>query len=135
MNAFEVFAIYLAPFVIIAIAIRLLMQRHAVDLPDVQKQAGLRAEATISARRLAVGLGQVADKLGCAAAQRQFSITDLADGASDDQASVWFVCLTRSRDESRSPRTVEMRTPIRCRPCLVRNCAREQGPITTGRHC
>ncbi|WFU59430.1 hypothetical protein QA639_18780 [Bradyrhizobium pachyrhizi] len=40
MNAFEVFAIYLAPFVIIAIAIRLLMRRYAVDLPDVQKQAG-----------------------------------------------------------------------------------------------
>lgn len=40
MNAFEVFAIYLTPFVVIAIAIRLLMKRHAVDLPDVQKQAG-----------------------------------------------------------------------------------------------
>ncbi|MCP1845242.1 hypothetical protein ACVIHI_001837 [Bradyrhizobium sp. USDA 4524] len=40
MNAFEVFAIYLMPFVIIAIAIRLLMRRYAVDLPDVQKQAG-----------------------------------------------------------------------------------------------
>jgi hypothetical protein len=40
MNAFEVFAIYVTPFVIIGIAIKLLMKRYAVDLPDVQKQAG-----------------------------------------------------------------------------------------------
>ncbi len=38
MNAFEVFAIYVTPFVIIGIAIKLLMKRYAVDLPDVQKQ-------------------------------------------------------------------------------------------------
>lgn len=40
MNAFEVFAIYVTPFVIIGIAIKLLMKRYGVDLPDVQKQAG-----------------------------------------------------------------------------------------------
>ncbi|WP_375783577.1 hypothetical protein ACE10Z_27615 [Bradyrhizobium sp. Pha-3] len=40
MKAFEVFAIYVTPFVIIGIAIKLLMKRYAVDLPDVQKQAG-----------------------------------------------------------------------------------------------
>ncbi|MHC2250392.1 hypothetical protein [Bradyrhizobium embrapense] len=40
MPAFEVFAIYLMPFVIIGIAIKLLMKRYGVDLPDVQKQAG-----------------------------------------------------------------------------------------------
>ncbi|GAB7000191.1 hypothetical protein JCM18382A_49590 [Bradyrhizobium sp. 17-4] len=40
MTAFEVFAIYVTPFVIIGIAIRLAMKRYAVDLPDMQKQAG-----------------------------------------------------------------------------------------------
>ena len=40
MNAFEVFAIYVTPFVIIGIAIKLAMKRYAIDLPDVQKQAG-----------------------------------------------------------------------------------------------
>jgi len=40
MTAFEVFAIYVTPFVIIGIAIKLLMKRYAVDLPEVQKQAG-----------------------------------------------------------------------------------------------
>ncbi len=40
MRAFGVFAIYVTPFVIIAIAIKLLMKRYAIDLPDVQKQAG-----------------------------------------------------------------------------------------------
>ncbi|WP_244063799.1 hypothetical protein [Bradyrhizobium sp. Ce-3] len=40
MTAFEVFAIYVTPFVIIGIAVKLLMKRYAVDLPDVQKQAG-----------------------------------------------------------------------------------------------
>ncbi|UGY02417.1 hypothetical protein [Bradyrhizobium quebecense] len=40
MNAFEVLAIYVTPFVVIAVAIKLLMKRYAVDLPDVQKQAG-----------------------------------------------------------------------------------------------
>jgi len=40
MRAFEVFAIYVTPFVIIAVAIKLLMKRYAVDLSDVKKQAG-----------------------------------------------------------------------------------------------
>ena len=40
MTAFEVFAIYVTPFLVIAVAIKLLMKRYAVDLPDVQKQAG-----------------------------------------------------------------------------------------------
>ena len=38
MKAFEVFAIYVPPFLIIGAAIKLLMKRYAVDLPDVQKQ-------------------------------------------------------------------------------------------------
>jgi hypothetical protein len=40
MKAFEVFAIYVTPFLIIGAAIKLLMKRYAVDLPDVQKHAG-----------------------------------------------------------------------------------------------
>ncbi|QIG91396.1 MULTISPECIES: hypothetical protein [unclassified Bradyrhizobium] len=40
MKAFEVFAIYLTPFVILGVAIRLLMKRYAVDLPDLHNQAG-----------------------------------------------------------------------------------------------
>jgi hypothetical protein len=40
MRAFEVFAIYVTPFLIIGAAIKLLMKRYAVDLPDVQKTAG-----------------------------------------------------------------------------------------------
>jgi hypothetical protein len=40
MKAFEVFAIYVTPFLIIGAAIKFLMKRYAVDLPDVQKQAG-----------------------------------------------------------------------------------------------
>ena len=40
MKAFEVFAIYVTPFLIIGAAIKLLMRRYAVDLPDVQKHAG-----------------------------------------------------------------------------------------------
>ncbi|MBR0874707.1 hypothetical protein JQ633_30410 [Bradyrhizobium tropiciagri] len=40
MNAFEVFAIYVTPFIIIGLAIKLMMKRYVVDLPDVQKQAG-----------------------------------------------------------------------------------------------
>jgi hypothetical protein len=53
MKAFEVFAIYVAPFLIIGAAIKLFMKRYAVDLPDVQKKCGLQAEAQISARSLA----------------------------------------------------------------------------------
>jgi len=40
MKAFEVFAIYVAPFLIIGAAIKLFMKRYAVDLPDAQKNAG-----------------------------------------------------------------------------------------------
>jgi hypothetical protein len=36
MKAFEVFAIYVTPFLIIGAAIKLLMKRYAVDLPDVE---------------------------------------------------------------------------------------------------
>jgi hypothetical protein len=39
MKAIEVFAIYVTPFLVIGVAIKLLMQRYAVDLPDV-KNAG-----------------------------------------------------------------------------------------------
>jgi hypothetical protein len=42
MKAFEVLAIYVTPFLIIGAAIRLLMKRYAIDLPDVQKPAGSR---------------------------------------------------------------------------------------------
>jgi hypothetical protein len=35
MMALEVFAIYMMPFSIIGLAIRFLMKRYAVDLPDV----------------------------------------------------------------------------------------------------
>ena len=37
MKALEVFAIYVTPFLIIAAAIKFLMKRYSVDLPDVQK--------------------------------------------------------------------------------------------------
>ena len=40
MMALEVFAIYVMPFLIVGLAIRLLIKRYAVDLPDVEKQAG-----------------------------------------------------------------------------------------------
>ena len=40
MRALEVFAIYVAPFLIIGIAVKLLMKRRGVDLSDVQAQAG-----------------------------------------------------------------------------------------------
>lgn len=42
MKALEVLAIYVTPFLIIGAAIRLLMKRYAIDLPDVQKHAGSR---------------------------------------------------------------------------------------------
>ena len=53
MKAFEVFAIYVTPFVIIGIAIKLLMKRYAVDLPEVQKQAGAAPK-----RRFLLGAGR-----------------------------------------------------------------------------
>jgi hypothetical protein len=42
MWALETVAIYLTPFLIIGIAVRLLMKRYGVDLADVQKQAGTK---------------------------------------------------------------------------------------------
>ena len=42
MKAFEVLAIYLTPFLIVGVAIRLLMKRYAINLPDVQKHADSR---------------------------------------------------------------------------------------------
>lgn len=42
MKAFEILAIYLTPFLIVGAAIKILMKRYAIDLPDVQKQAGSR---------------------------------------------------------------------------------------------
>jgi hypothetical protein len=40
MRALEVFAIYVAPFVVIGIIAKVLMKRSSVDLTDVQAQAG-----------------------------------------------------------------------------------------------
>ena len=40
MRALEVFAIYVMPFLIVGLAIRFLMKLYAVDLPEVEKQAG-----------------------------------------------------------------------------------------------
>ena len=51
MEAFKVFAIYVAPFLILGVAIKLLMKRYSMDLPDVQKQAGTRPK-----RRFLLGI-------------------------------------------------------------------------------
>jgi hypothetical protein len=40
MRALGTLAIYVIPFLIIGIAVRLLMKRRSVDLTDVQAQAG-----------------------------------------------------------------------------------------------
>jgi hypothetical protein len=40
MRALETFAIYVTPFLIIGAAIKFLMKRYAVDLPDVERQVG-----------------------------------------------------------------------------------------------
>jgi hypothetical protein len=45
MRALVVFAIYVAPFLIIGIATKLLMKRRGVDLSDVQGQAGPNRKA------------------------------------------------------------------------------------------
>ena len=45
MPAFEVFAIYMVPFLLLGLLIRLVMKRYAVDLTDVQSQAGSRRRA------------------------------------------------------------------------------------------
>ena len=42
MWALETLAIYLTPFLLIGIAVRFLMKRFAVDLTDVQEQAGTK---------------------------------------------------------------------------------------------
>ena len=56
MKAFEVFAIYVAPFLIVGVAIRFLMKRYAVDLPDVEKQAGPKPR-----RRFLLGVWRTED--------------------------------------------------------------------------
>jgi hypothetical protein len=40
VRALETLVIYVAPFLIIGIAVKLLMKRKGVDLSDVQSQAG-----------------------------------------------------------------------------------------------
>lgn len=40
MSALETLAIYVTPFLLVGIAIKLLMRRYSVDLADVQEQAG-----------------------------------------------------------------------------------------------
>jgi hypothetical protein len=45
MPALEVFVIYVAPFLIVGIAVKLLMKRRGVDLSDVQAQAGPKRRA------------------------------------------------------------------------------------------
>ena len=40
MWALEIFAIYVTPFLILGVVLRLIMKRHAVDLPDVERWAG-----------------------------------------------------------------------------------------------
>jgi hypothetical protein len=45
MRALETFVIYVAPFLILGIAAKLLMKRRGVDLFDVQAQAGPKRKA------------------------------------------------------------------------------------------
>ena len=45
MRALEIFAVYVVPFLLLGFVIRLLMKRYAVDLTDVQSQAGSRRRA------------------------------------------------------------------------------------------
>ncbi len=40
MRALETFAIYVTPFLVLGAFVKLLMKRRAVDLDDVQAQAG-----------------------------------------------------------------------------------------------
>ncbi|MBR0755896.1 hypothetical protein JQ604_27305 [Bradyrhizobium jicamae] len=40
MTALETFAIYVTPFLVLGLAAKLLLKRYAVDLSDVQEQAG-----------------------------------------------------------------------------------------------
>ena len=45
MKALETFAIYVIPFLILGALARLMMKRHALDLTDVQSQAGENRKA------------------------------------------------------------------------------------------
>jgi len=45
MHALETLVIYVAPFLIVGIAAKLLMKRRGVDLSDVQAQAGPNRKA------------------------------------------------------------------------------------------
>ncbi len=45
MHALRTLAIYVTPFLIIGIAVKLLMKRRSVDLSDVQAQAGPNRKA------------------------------------------------------------------------------------------
>jgi hypothetical protein len=40
MQALETFAIYVTPFLVLGLVAKLLLERYAVDLTDVQAQAG-----------------------------------------------------------------------------------------------
>lgn len=45
MKALETFAIYVTPFLILGVLAKLLLRRYAVDLIDVQEQAGPKRRA------------------------------------------------------------------------------------------
>jgi hypothetical protein len=45
MRALETFAIYATPFLILGALIRIMMRRYAVDLADMQAQAGPKRRA------------------------------------------------------------------------------------------
>ena len=45
MKAVETFAIYVTPFLILGVLAKLLLRRYAVDLTDVQEQAGPKRRA------------------------------------------------------------------------------------------
>lgn len=45
MKALETFAIYAAPFIILGALARIMMRRYAVDLTEIQEQAGSRRRA------------------------------------------------------------------------------------------
>jgi hypothetical protein len=45
MKALETLAIYLIPFLVLGVAARYFLKRHAVDLADVQQQAGTKRRA------------------------------------------------------------------------------------------
>ena len=45
MKALETFAIYATPFIILGALVRIMMRRYAVDLTEIQEQAGSRRRA------------------------------------------------------------------------------------------